>query len=66
MEERRKNLSVQTQLQVKHMRRLYSQIGEPLPVDIIIDLHRYLPAALDLAQETKSRPGTKKRIGKHN
>lgn len=33
--------------QVDRMRKLYSEIGEPLPVDIIIDLHRHLSPALE-------------------
>lgn len=34
-------------MQVARIRKLYSQIGEPLPADIIIDLHRTLGATLD-------------------
>ena len=43
--------------QVKRVRRLYSQIGEPLPVDIIIDLHQHLATALEaVAAPEKKRP----------
>ena len=37
--------------QVERIRKLYSQIGEPLPADIIIDLHRCLGPALEAADE---------------
>ena len=33
--------------QVKRVRELYSQIGEPLPADTIIDLYRCLGPALE-------------------
>ena len=38
--------------QILRMRRLYSQIGEPLPAEVIIDLCRHLDKALDLADES--------------
>lgn len=53
MEKRRKNRCAQVEMQVRRMRRLYSQMGEPLPVDVIIDLHRSLGAAMDLLREVK-------------
>jgi len=40
--------------QTRRMRKLYSQIGEPLPVDVIIDLCRHLDKALELAQENEN------------
>ena len=42
--------------QVSRIRRLYSRIGEPLPADIIIDLHRHLAPALEAAPARKRRP----------
>ena len=41
--------------QVKRIRGLYSRIGEPLPADIIIDLHRHLAPALEAAAKQKRR-----------
>ena len=53
--------------QTLRMRRLYSQIGEPLPVDVIIDLCRHLDQALDLADESRhGLHGKKTACGKPN
>lgn len=38
----------ETTRRVENLRRIYSQIGEPLPVDIIIDLYQHLGPALAL------------------
>ena len=46
--------------QTLRMRRLYSQIGEPLPVDVIIDLCRHLDRALDIADERENGFRSKK------
>lgn len=46
--------------QTLRMRRLYSRIGEPLPVDVIIDLCRHLDQVLDLADESRHGLCTKK------
>ena len=54
MQERRKPYSSRRELQVERMRSLYSQIGEPLPVDVIIDLHRHLDAAIDMAKGSEA------------
>ena len=40
--------------QVLRVRRIYSQIGEPLPVDVIIDLCLHLDQALELVDEYKN------------
>ena len=40
---------------VNRVRKLYSRIGEPLPVDIIIDLHRHLAPALEAVAKQKRR-----------
>lgn len=45
--------------QVERIRKLYSQIGEPLPADIIIDLHIHLAlplAAVRSDEEARPRP----------
>ena len=39
--------------QVNRVRTIYSRIGEPLPADIIIDLHRHLAPALEEASNRK-------------
>ena len=42
---------------VNRVRKLYSRIGEPLPADIIIDLHRHLAPALEAAAAPRKRGG---------
>lgn len=45
--------------QVRRVCELYSRIGEPLPADTIIDLHRHLAPALEAvapAKKNKRRP----------
>lgn len=63
MEKQRENSGARLAKQVEEMRRLYSQIGQPLPVDIIIDLHHHLGKALELQENTgpKTR-GKKQRV----
>jgi len=53
MEKQMKNRSVQAGRQLERMRRLYSEIGEPLPVDVMFDLHRHLGSALELAEQNQ-------------
>lgn len=48
--------------QTLRMRRLYSQIGEPLPVDVIIDLCRHLDRALEFADERENSFHSKKTV----
>lgn len=48
MNQQKENRYVAVTRQVDSVRRIYSQIGEPLPADIIIDLHHHLGAALEL------------------
>jgi len=55
MKKQMQNRPAQVCLQVERMRRLYSGIGEPLPVDVIFDLHRHLGAALKCAEEEKTK-----------
>lgn len=50
-----KNRIARANDQVLKMRRLYSQIGEPLPADVIIDLYRHLDKALELAEESERK-----------
>lgn len=38
--------------QINSVRKIYSDIGQPLPAEIIIDLHQYLGKAMDIARET--------------
>lgn len=53
MEKQMKNRCVQASRQLERMRRLYSEIGEPLPVDVMLDLHRHLGSALELAEQNQ-------------
>lgn len=54
MEEKRKISYHEISTRVERARRIYSGIGEPLPVETIIDLHRHLGKALEMARmETK-------------
>ena len=50
-----KNRIARVNDQALRMRRLYSQIGEPLPVDVIIDLYRHLDKALEIAEERENK-----------
>ena len=56
MNQQTKNRYVAVTRQVDSMRRLYSNIGQPLPADVIIDLHHHLGKALALAEQTKPVP----------
>ena len=60
MEKQRKNSFEQVSRQVERVRKIYSGIGEPLPVDVIIDLYRHLGTALEPAQ-ADARPQKKRR-----
>lgn len=60
MKEPMKNRRVQMTCQVERMRKLYSQIGEPLPVDVMLDLHRHLGAALEIDENQREKPKNKK------
>lgn len=42
MEKRRQSSYQQLTERVERVRKIYSRIGEPLPVEIIIDLYRHL------------------------
>lgn len=53
--------------QVLRVRKLYSQIGEPLQADVIIEMYRYLEKALEFADEEKIRHlGKRKRAAGQN
>lgn len=60
MEKQRKNHYARASDQAMRMRKLYSQIGEPLPVDVIIDLYRHLDKALEFANESENMPRSRK------
>ena len=51
MEKQRNNRYAHVSQQVDKMRRIYSQIGEPLPVDVMMDLYQHLGGALELWRE---------------
>ena len=59
--EQRENRYARVTKQVEEMRRLYSNIGQPLPVNIIIDLHQHLGSALEAAEKLQPSPRGKKR-----
>lgn len=61
MEKQKANRYARAAKQTEAIRCLYSKIGQPLPVDIIIDLHRHLGKALELADEETKRAGGGKR-----
>lgn len=64
MDKQRKNSYAHTSAQVDRARRIYSQIGEPLPADVIIDLHLHLGRALELNQENEYAPRRDERKAK--
>ena len=59
MEKQQKNRHARATEQVEKMRRMYEQMGEPLPADVIAELYQYLGAALqtmDALQMHRERP----------
>lgn len=64
MEKQRNNRYAHVSQQVDKMRRLYSQIGEPLPVDVMIGLYQHLEGAMEIYRQEKMpcpRPKKKKK-----
>ena len=59
MNEQSTDRSLRASRQADRMRALYTQIGEPLPEEIVIDLLQHLDRALELAEEEPAT--TKKR-----
>ncbi len=55
MDKQRKISFRETRLQLSRIQRLYSAIGEPLPVDVIFDLCRHLPTVLSAAKPAKGK-----------
>ena len=55
MQTEQKNQYEQIAAQVNRVRQIYSRIGEPLPVDVIIDLYRHLAPALEAGADRKVR-----------
>jgi len=60
MKNQPKNRYVAVTRQVDGVRKLYSKIGQPLPADIIIDLHHYLGRAMEIAEVENQRFSRKK------
>ena len=58
--QKQKRQTVRVNEQILRMRKLYSQIGEPLPVDMIFDLCRHLDNALELADARENGMRSKK------
>ncbi|MBE5775867.1 MAG: hypothetical protein E7337_18425 [Clostridiales bacterium] len=61
MNEQMKNRYVSVARRVERVRRIYSDIGQPLPADIIIDLHRHLGRLVDAAEE---KPAGRRKAGR--
>ena len=66
MNQQMKNRYVAVTQQINSVRKLYSGIGQPLPADIIIDLHHHLGKALALAQPVASGKRKKDKHLKNN
>lgn len=61
MEKPMKNRRAQVPRQVERMRALYSQIGEPLPVETMLELHRHLGAALEQNEDQRNQTKNRKK-----
>lgn len=46
---------------VSRVRKLYTQIGEPLSADVVIEMYHYLEKALEFANGEENRRMVKKR-----
>lgn len=62
MKEQKIDRYARTVRQVDSVRRIYSRIGEPLPADILIDLHHHLGKALELSDEARRAPQRKRTL----
>lgn len=62
MKEQKTDRYARTSRQVEHVRKIYSQIGEPLPADVIIELYRHLGRAMELAEEPQPRPTDRRKL----
>ena len=62
MKEQKTDRYARTSHQVEHVRKIYSQIGEPLPADVIIELYRHLGRAMELAEEPQPRPTDRRKL----
>ena len=58
MEKRMQTGFAETRERVDRVRKIYSQIGEPLSADIIIDLYQHLGKVMDA--ETAMRPRSRR------
>ena len=48
MQNRRKKSDAEVRRQIERARRIYSDIGQPLAADVIVELYRHLGAAMDM------------------
>ena len=55
MEKQRKSSYQQVSERVERVRRIYSRIGEPLPVEIIIELYRHLGSVPEIEERPALR-----------
>lgn len=61
MKKLERNARIQVTEQVRRMRRLYSEIGEPLPAEVLIDLHLHLGKALEAGGRAKSTKNSRRK-----
>ena len=62
MKEQKTDRYARVSHQVDRVRKLYSQIGEPLPADVIIELYQHLDRALELAERPQPKPANKRKL----
>ena len=62
MEKNKNNIYNRISYRVNCIRRLYSEIGEPLDANTIIDLYCHLDGALQQLQKEKASGSLKKRL----
>ncbi len=62
MRKQRKENHVQVSEQVKRVRKMYSEIGEPLPAELIIDLYQHLGKALEVVETIEPQQSKRRRV----
>lgn len=61
MNQQTKNSCTTVAQQISGVRTLYSRIGEPLPADVLIDLHHYLGTAMQLYHQMQKSKTVKRK-----
>ncbi len=62
MRKQRKENHVQVSEQVKRVRKMYSEIGEPLPAELIVDLYQHLGKALEVVETIEPQQSKRRRV----